>query len=123
MVGVTDTDLNRKVRKTCERISENLYVIGNEPTLACFRVAEHLYKNGPATQDRKFEMRSLETQLRDCCFGLEYSLKALKSIEKSQSTFSRIKNLLRDTHFNKQQINYDRAVHQRVARMSQGNSS
>lgn len=35
-----------------EKFSENLYVIANEPTLACYRIQEHVHKSGPMLIDR-----------------------------------------------------------------------
>ena len=35
-----------------EKLSENLYVIGNEPTLACYRIQEHIHKSGPMIIDK-----------------------------------------------------------------------
>jgi hypothetical protein len=30
-----------------EKITENIFMIGNEPCLACYRINEHIHKNGP----------------------------------------------------------------------------
>ena len=35
-----------------EKMSENLYIIGNEPTLACYRIQEHVHKSGPMIIDK-----------------------------------------------------------------------
>ncbi|XP_053206362.1 BLOC-1-related complex subunit 8-like isoform X2 [Panonychus citri] len=110
-----DTDLIKKTRKTCEKNSESLYMIANEPTLACFRIAEHVYKSGPHIQERGVEMKKLENQLKGACYDLDYTVKAIKSMEKSKNNFSKIKDLLKDAFFYKQQIDYDNNVRYRVA--------
>ena len=33
-------------------MSENLYMIGNEPTLAFYRIQEHVHKSGPMLIDK-----------------------------------------------------------------------
>ena len=40
----TDSELENKVKKTSERICENLHIIANEPSLAFYRIAEHVRK-------------------------------------------------------------------------------
>lgn len=35
-----------------ERISDTIYMIGNEPTLACYRIQEHVHKSGPILIDK-----------------------------------------------------------------------
>ena len=38
--------------KACEKISENMYIMGNEPSLACFRIQEHCHKSVPQLIDK-----------------------------------------------------------------------
>lgn len=60
-------------------------------------------------------MKKLENQLKGACYDLDYTVKAIKSMEKSKNNFSKIKDLLKDAFFYKQQIDYDNNVRYRVA--------
>ena len=46
------TSLFKSVCTGCEKISENMYIVGNEPTLACYRIQEHVHKSGPMIIDK-----------------------------------------------------------------------
>ena len=44
VISRTDSELENKVKKTSERICENLHIIANEPSLAFYRISEHVRK-------------------------------------------------------------------------------
>lgn len=59
-------------------------------------------------------MRKLSKQLQGCCYGLDYSVKAIKSMEKSSGSFQSIQELLKNSVFVKQQLNYEESLKQRL---------
>lgn len=70
MTAAADPELVRKCKKSeyrndflspmlmltdcsaAEKVSENVYMMGNEPTLACYRIQEHVHKSGPMLIDK-----------------------------------------------------------------------
>ncbi|XP_017858016.1 PREDICTED: protein MEF2BNB homolog [Drosophila arizonae] len=101
------SDLNFKGRKTSEKISENVHIFANDPSLAFFRIQEHIRKVLPAILEKRTEVLSLQSNLQGHCFDMEYGVQALKSIEKSESTFCNIQEIMKTSIFLKQQLKYE----------------
>lgn len=118
-----DSDLVKKTKKTMEKLTENLYIIGNEPTLACYRIQEHVHKSGPAIIDRGTEMKKLRRNLQACCFGIDYSIGAIKNMEESTVHFENIAELLKNAVFMKQQLDYEENIRARVRARQQPSQS
>ena len=68
-------------------------------------------------------MRKLSKQLQGCCYGLDYSVKAIKSMEKSIGHFQSIQELLKNSLFVKQQLNYEESLKQRLKSSASGMSA
>ena len=60
---VVDPDLEIKVRRACERISENVHICANEPSLAFFRLSEHVRKALPPTVESRQQVQTIQRQL------------------------------------------------------------
>jgi len=73
-ISRTDSELENKVKKTSERICENLHIIANEPSLAFYRIAEHVRKALPPTVESRSEVKRLNQQLQGAYFDAEYGL-------------------------------------------------
>ncbi|CAG2171390.1 unnamed protein product [Oppiella nova] len=114
----TDSDLTKKTKKTCEKISENLYILGNEPSLACYRIQEHCHKSVPQLVDKMVamigDMKRIQSRLKGNFYDLEYSISALKSMSGTEQYFQNVQELLKNSVFLKQQIDYEESVRQRV---------
>lgn len=59
-------------------------------------------------------MRKLSKHLQGCCYGLDYSVTAIKSMEKSIAHFQSIQELLKNSVFVKQQLNYEESLKERI---------
>jgi hypothetical protein len=114
----TDPDLNKRTKKSCEKLSENLYIIGNEPTLACYRIQEHVHKSGPMIIDKGTEMRRMTKSLQGCCHGLEYSIQGIRAMDGGRTHFENIQELLKNSLFLKQQLDYEENIRLRVKERS-----
>ena len=60
---LSDPDLESKVRRACERISENVHICANEPSLAFYRLSEHVRKALPPTVESRQQVQSIQRQL------------------------------------------------------------
>lgn len=105
-----DTELDYKVKKSCEKISENLHIVANEPSLACYRLQEHIRKSLPQLVEKRLEVNAVHQELQGKCYDLEYSVSALKSIQGSQQHFLNIQELIKNAMFMKQQLSYEESL-------------
>ena len=58
-----------------ERISENIHISANEPSLAVYRLQEHVRRALPPTVTRRQHVTQLHSQLQGACYDVEYSLR------------------------------------------------
>ncbi|XP_017154730.1 BLOC-1-related complex subunit 8 homolog [Drosophila miranda] len=98
------SELIFKTRKTSEKISENVHIFANDPSLAFFRVQEHVRKVLPAIYEKREEVFQLQKNLQGHCYDMEYGVEALQTIEKSESLFSNVQSILKTSIFLKQQL-------------------
>jgi len=107
MAVINDPNLNMKVKKTVEKISENMHIVGNEPSLAFYRIQEHCRKVLPLIVDRRAEVEYLQQELQGKCYDLEYAVGAVKSIQAAETPVQNIQELLKNAIFLKQQLKYE----------------
>jgi len=103
----TDSELENKVKKTSERICENLHIVANEPSLAFYRIAEHVRKALPPTVESRTEVKRLNQQLQGAFYDAEYGLQTVKSMEGSLPHLTNIQELLKNAIFLQQQLKYE----------------
>ncbi|XP_052864773.1 BLOC-1-related complex subunit 8 homolog [Anopheles cruzii] len=106
MSHVHDPELQAKVKKTTEKISENMHIIANEPSLAFFRIQEHVRKVIPLIVDRRAEVVQLQHDLQGKCYDMEYAISAVKEIETADESLKNVQELLKNAIFLKQQLKY-----------------
>ena len=58
-----------------EKISENLHIVGNEPSLAFYRIQEHVRKIVPVIVERQGDVAGLQQDLQGHAYDIEYSLR------------------------------------------------
>lgn len=104
-----DQELNSKVRRACERISENVHICANEPSLAFYRLAEHVRKALPPTVESRVQVKRLHQQLLGVYYDAEYGLESVKNIDEASPHLSNIQDLLKNSIFLQQQIKYENA--------------
>ncbi|KAK7788558.1 hypothetical protein R5R35_011748 [Gryllus longicercus] len=105
----TDPELEVKVKKATERISENMHIVANEPSLAFYRLQEHVRKALPPMVEKRVEVTKLHHELQGRCYDVEYAVSAVKSMEGAEKNFDNIQELLKNAVFLKQQIKYEEA--------------
>ncbi|KAK9758719.1 BLOC-1-related complex sub-unit 8 [Popillia japonica] len=103
----TDSDLEVKVKKATERISENMHIVANEPSLAFYRLQEHVRKAINPMVDRRVDVNKLHQELQGRCYDMEYAISAIKAIDKAENSFKSIQDNLKNSIFLKQQLKYE----------------
>ncbi|XP_069123439.1 BLOC-1-related complex subunit 8 homolog [Argopecten irradians] len=102
-----DAEFEHKTKKVAEKISEGMNIIANEPSLAFFRIQEHIRKSLPQLVEQKNEVQDLQQKVQGASFDTEYATNAVKGLHKSNTHFQNIQDLLKNAMFMKQQINYE----------------
>lgn len=101
-------DLEYRTQKVNEKFSENIHIIANEPSLAFFRIQEHVRNTVPQLVDNKLDVQTLQNKVQGSYFDTEYAIKAVTGMEESKKHFQNIQDLLKNAMFMKQQIKYER---------------
>ncbi|XP_064652772.1 BLOC-1-related complex subunit 8 homolog isoform X2 [Lineus longissimus] len=100
-------ELDHKVKKVTEKFSENLHIVANEPSLAFYRIQEHVRKSMPQLVEQRHEVEDLHQQVQGSCFDMEYAAGAVRTMNQSRAHFQNIQDLLKNSMFMKQQIEYE----------------
>lgn len=58
-----------------ERISENIHIVANEPSLAFYRLQEHVRKALPPMVEKRTEVSKLHHELQGRCYDIEYAVR------------------------------------------------
>ncbi|XP_014102627.1 BLOC-1-related complex subunit 8 homolog [Bactrocera oleae] len=101
-----DADLAFKTKKTSEKICENIHIVANDPSLAFFRIQEHVRKVLQPISDKRTEVMQLQTNLQGHCYDMEYAVGAVKGVEHSEAIFKNIQEMIKTSIFLKQQLKY-----------------
>lgn len=99
-----DLELEQRVKGTCGRISENVHIFANEPSLACYRLQEHVRKSLQPIVERRLQMAELRQELRGKCYDLDYAIAALRGFQQSRQHLANVQDLMRNAVFMKQQL-------------------
>lgn len=99
-----DSELDYRARTTCCKISENFHILSNEPSLACYRLQEHVRKSLTPIVERRIQMNDARRDLRGKCYDLEYSISAVRSFQQSYQHLLNVQDLMKNAIFMKQQL-------------------
>lgn len=103
----TNPELDTKVKRVTERLSENLHIVANEPSLALYRIEEHVRKSLPQLVEERHRVDDIHKVVQGACYDTDYAVGALKSMSNSQASFKNIQDMLKNSMFLKQQIHYE----------------
>lgn len=90
-----------------EKISENVHILANEPSLALYRIQENVRKVVPVIIEKRADVEKLRNDLNGVCFDIDYSLETLKSIECAEEPLKNIQESLKNAIFLRQQLKYE----------------
>ncbi|XP_023195527.1 BLOC-1-related complex subunit 8 isoform X1 [Xiphophorus maculatus] len=99
-----DQEMQLKVRRVSDKFTESMYVLANEPSVALYRLQEHVRRSLPELVQHKTDMQSWEEQSQGAIYSVEYACSAVKSMTNSSVYFKNIDTLLRQTITMKEQI-------------------
>lgn len=90
-----------------EKVSENVHILANEPSLALYRIQENVRKVVPVIIEKRSDVEKLRNELNGICFDIDYSLETLKSIENADEPLKNIQESLKNAIFLRQQLKYE----------------
>uniref|UniRef100_A0A8D2PK17 BLOC-1 related complex subunit 8 n=1 Tax=Zosterops lateralis melanops TaxID=1220523 RepID=A0A8D2PK17_ZOSLA len=68
-----EPEMQLKVKKVTDKFTESLYVLANEPSVALFRLQEHVRRSLPELAQHKSDMQSWEEQSQGAIYTVEYA--------------------------------------------------
>lgn len=99
-------ELDAKTKKVVDKFGEALEAVANEPSLALFRIQEHVRKSLPPLMARRLETRRLHRRVEGLTYDIDYAAKAVTTMRKSDLHFQNIQDLLKNSMFMTQQLEY-----------------
>ncbi|KAK0422019.1 hypothetical protein QR680_007316 [Steinernema hermaphroditum] len=100
-------ELQARCRILAERLSESAHIVDHDPSLALYRLQEHVTKSLPVLVHRKYQMKHVNANLQGACYDLDNAITAVESMKKASSTFDSIQEQLRNCLYYKQQLDYE----------------
>ncbi|KAF4083209.1 hypothetical protein AMELA_G00137440 [Ameiurus melas] len=99
-----DQEMPLKVKRVTDKFTESMYVLANEPSIALYRLQEHVRRSLPELVQHKTDMQSWEEQSQGAIYTVEYACSAVKSMANSSLYFNNIDGLLKQAIATKEQI-------------------
>ncbi|XP_035271997.1 BLOC-1-related complex subunit 8 isoform X2 [Anguilla anguilla] len=97
LLSMEDQEMQLKVKRVTDKFTESMYVLANEPSVALYRLQEHVRRSLPELVQHKTDMQSWEEQSQGAIYTVEYACSAVKSMTNSSLYFKSIEGLLRQT--------------------------
>ncbi|XP_060736153.1 BLOC-1-related complex subunit 8 isoform X3 [Tachysurus vachellii] len=99
-----DQEMQLKVKRVTDKFTESMYVLANEPSIALYRLQEHVRRSLPELVQHKTDMQSWEEQSQGAIYTVEYACSAVKSMANSSLCFKNIDGLLKQAIATKEHI-------------------
>ncbi|XP_005244208.2 BLOC-1-related complex subunit 8 isoform X1 [Falco biarmicus] len=103
--GMEEPEMQLKVKKVTDKFTESMYVLANEPSVALYRLQEHVRRSLPELAQHKSDMQSWEEQSQGAIYTVEYACSAIKNMTDSSVYFKSIDSLLKHAIAMKDQLN------------------
>merc|ERR1712193_234474 len=101
-----DPDLEIKVRRACERI---IHICANEPSLAFFRLSEHVRKALPPTVESRQQVQTIQRQLGAAYEDADVALQEVQSMEHAAPMLNSTMEMLREAIKLQQQVKQEQS--------------
>lgn len=99
-------ELDLKTRKVADKFGDALEAIANEPTLAMFRIQEHTRKSLPTLVEKRISTGKQRQRVEGMTYDIDLAANAVKTMRKSDLHFQNIQDLLKNSMFMMQQLEY-----------------
>uniref|UniRef100_A0A7M4FD78 BLOC-1 related complex subunit 8 n=1 Tax=Crocodylus porosus TaxID=8502 RepID=A0A7M4FD78_CROPO len=100
-----EPEMQLKVKKVTDKFTESMYILANEPSVALYRLQEHVRRSLPELAQHKSDMQSWEEQSQGAIYTVEYACSAIKNMTDSSVYFKSIDGLLKQAIAMKDQLN------------------
>ncbi|XP_028906287.1 BLOC-1-related complex subunit 8 isoform X3 [Ornithorhynchus anatinus] len=90
-----EPEMQLKGKKVTDKFTESVYVLANEPSVALYRLQEHVRRSLPELAQHKSDMQSWEEQSQGAIYTVEYACSAIKNMTDSSVYFRSIEGLLK----------------------------
>ena len=84
-----------------------MHIVANEPSLAFYRLQEHVRKALPPMVEKRVEVLALGNQLQGRCYDVEYAVSAIKNVKGADKSFDNTIEFIKNAMFYKQQLKYE----------------
>lgn len=84
-----------------------MHIVANEPSLAFYRLQEHVRKALPPMVEKRVEVLSLQQKLLGRCYDVEYAIGAVKTMQDADKSFKSTLEFIKNAIFFKQQLKYE----------------
>ncbi|XP_077935410.1 BLOC-1-related complex subunit 8 isoform X2 [Halichoerus grypus] len=81
--------------KVTDKFTESVYVLANEPSVALYRLQEHVRRSLPELAQHKADMQRWEEQSQGAIYTVEYACSAVKNLVDSSIYFRSVEGLLK----------------------------
>ncbi|XP_073517145.1 BLOC-1-related complex subunit 8 isoform X5 [Phyllobates terribilis] len=68
-----EQEMQIKVKKVTDKFTESMYVLANEPSVALYRLQEHVRRSLPELAQHKADMQNWEEQSQGSVYTVEYA--------------------------------------------------
>ncbi|XP_071964898.1 BLOC-1-related complex subunit 8-like [Antedon mediterranea] len=120
--NLQEPEMDNKVRRVTEKFSESLHIVANDPSLAMYRIQEHIRKSLPHQAQCKADLTLLHQDVKGHSYDVSYAISAVEAMHDSKTPFSNIESLLKSSIYHKQQLN-ERSAALRVQSKQEKRSS
>lgn len=93
--AMEEPEMQLKGKKVTDKFTESVYVLANEPSVALYRLQEHVRRSLPELAQHKADMQRWEEQSQGAIYTVEYACSAVKSLVDSSVYFRSVEGLLK----------------------------